>query len=177
MQVRNETQAGLAAEIKLVPTWAWGLAGIAFIAAQWFFNISLPRQPHPPAAWSRPLLGLLAGVGAGCFLLLIGYINRDAQRRGMSSALWTIVALVIPNALGILLYFVLRQPLRRACPQCAYAVQDAFNFCPRCNCKLTPNCPQCQRVISAGDVFCPYCGTAVSRPGTPTSPAPTGLPG
>ena len=161
MQVRNETQTGLTAEIKIVPLWAWALAGILFVAAQVFFNVVVARHSGGPPAWCRPVLGTLAGVGGGCLFLLIGYINRDAKRRGMSPTLWTIVAILIPNGLGILLYFVLRQPRQAACPQCANAVQPGFNFCPRCNHKLSASCPQCQRLVGVNDLYCPYCGTAL----------------
>ena len=169
MQVNNETQTRLTAEIKIVPPWAWMLAGIAFVAAQWFFNIAVARQSNAPPVWSRPLLGILAGVGAGCYLLFIGYINRDAKRRAMSPVLWTIVAVIIPNALGIILYFILRQPLRSGCPQCGQAVQTEFNFCPRCSYKLSPSCPQCQRLVGVNDVYCPYCATALRHPTAPSS--------
>jgi RNA polymerase subunit RPABC4/transcription elongation factor Spt4 len=166
MQVKNENQSIFARELKIVPTWAWVLAGICFVAAQIFFNVVLPHH-HPvggPPAWARPLLGLLAGIGGACYLLIIGYINRDAKRRGMSPALWTIVAILIPNALGILLYFVLRQPLHSACPKCGHAVQSGFAFCPQCSQKLGLNCPQCQRIVTSDDIFCPYCGTALRNP-------------
>jgi RNA polymerase subunit RPABC4/transcription elongation factor Spt4 len=161
MQVENETRTGLSAEIRIVPIWAWVLAGIAFVAAQFFFNVALAHHSGGPPAWARPLLGLLAGIGGGCFLLLIGYINRDSKRRGMSPTLWTIMALIIPNALGIILYFLLRHPLRSTCPQCGTAVQTGFNFCPHCSYKLSPNCPQCQRVVSTNDLYCPYCGASM----------------
>jgi RNA polymerase subunit RPABC4/transcription elongation factor Spt4 len=171
MQGRNETQTGLTAEIKIVPPWAWALAVVAFAAAQWYFNIAVVRHPHAPPAWARLLLGLLAGIGGGCYLLFIGYINRDAKRRGMSPTLWTLVAILIPNGMGILLYFVLRQALRNACPQCGNAVQTGFNFCPRCNYKLSPSCPQCQRLVGVNDVYCPYCGTSL-RNEAPSASSP-----
>jgi RNA polymerase subunit RPABC4/transcription elongation factor Spt4 len=177
MLVKDDTQTGLAAEIKIVPAWAWVLTVIGFAAAQFLFDIVVARQPGAPPAWARPLLGLLAGLVLGFFLLFIGYINRDAKRRGMSPVLWTIIAIVIPNALGILLYFVLRQPLRSACPQCGNAVQTGFSFCPRCSYKLSPNCPQCQRVVGADNVYCPYCGTSLRNQATPVSSPPTRLPG
>jgi RNA polymerase subunit RPABC4/transcription elongation factor Spt4 len=145
------------------------LAGIVFVAAQGFFNIVLAHHASAPPAWGRPLLGLLAGAAGGCYLLLIGYINRDSKRRGMSPVLWTIVAIIIPNALGIILYFILRQALRKPCPQCAYTVQPGFNFCPRCSCKLTPSCPQCKRLVGINDVYCPYCGTPLRDPAAPGS--------
>jgi len=177
MLLKDETQTGLTSEIKIVPAWAWALAGIAFIAAQVFFDVVVARHTNAPPAWARPLLGLLAGIGGGCYLLFIGYINRDAKRRGMSPVLWTIVAVIIPNALGIILYFILRQPLRSACPQCGNAVQTGFNFCPRCSFKLSPTCPQCQRVIGLNDVYCPYCGTSLRNQSAPLSSPSTKLPG
>jgi len=177
MQAKNETQTGLTAEIKIVPLWAWVLAGIPFVAAQWFFNIAAPRHPHAPPVWARPLLGFLLGLVAGCFLLLIGYINRDAKRRGMSPTLWTLVSVLIPNGLGILVYFILRQPRSGACPQCGNAVQPGFNFCPRCSHSRSPGCPQCQRLVGVSDVFCPYCGTSLRNQAASASGPPTKLPG
>src|SRR5882672_6308972 len=129
MQVKDETQPGLTTEIRIVPSWAWTLATVAFVAAQWFFNVAVAHHSGAPPAWCRPILGLLAGIGGGCYLLFIGYINRDAKRRGMSPILWTLVAILIPNGLGILLYFILRQPRSSGCPQCGNAVQTGFNFC------------------------------------------------
>lgn len=164
MQVKNEAQTGLSVEIKIVPQWAWALAVIVFVAAQVVFNDVMGRHAGAPPAWCRAVLGLLAGIGGGCFLLLIGYINRDAKRRGMSPTLWTIMAVIIPNALGIILYFLLRQPRGTSCPQCGNAVQTGFNFCPRCSCKLSPSCPQCQRLVGVNDLYCPYCAAALHDP-------------
>ena len=177
MQIKNETQPGLTTEIKIVPPWAWTLAMVGFVAAQWFFNVAVAHHSGAPPAWARPLLGLLLGLVAGCFLLLIGYINRDAKSRGMSPTLWTLVAILIPNGLGILVYFILRQPLRIACPQCGNAVQPGFNFCPRCSYKLSPNCPQCQRLVGVSDVYCPYCGTSLPDHVPSASSPPTRPPG
>ena len=175
MQVKNETRTGFAAEIKIIPPWAWALAMVAFVAAQVFFNIVLARHLDAPPAWCRALMGLAAGIAGVCYLLLIGYVNRDARRRGMSPLLWTIVAILIPHGLGLILYFILRQPLHSTCPQCGNAVQTGFNFCPRCNYKLSPSCPQCQRLVGISDVYCPYCGASQRNQAPPE--APTKLPG
>ena len=167
MQIKNERETGFRGEIKIIPVWAWVLAGMVFVAAQIFFNLVVGRHSGSPPVWARPFLGLLAGIAGVCYLLLIGYINRDAKRRGMSPTLWTIVAIFIPNAFGIILYFILRQPLRIACPQCGHGVQVGFNFCPQCSCKLSPNCPQCRHLVGISDVYCPYCGATVNSPAVP----------
>jgi hypothetical protein len=175
MQVKNETRTGLASEIKIVPAWAWTLAVFAFVSAQIFFNIVVARHPHAPPAWGRALMGLGAGLGAGCYLLFLGYINRDAKRRWMSPTLWTFVAILIPNGLGIILYFILRQPRRGACPQCGNAIQSGFNFCPRCSYKLSPSCPQCQREVGINDVYCSHCGTSLrNQPASQSTTKPPG---
>ena len=177
MLAKEQARTAAAAEIKIVPTWAWVLAGIGLVCVPFVFSIAIAGEPNAPPAWARPLLGLLLGLVVGSYLLFIGYINRDAKRRGMSPALWTIVAIIIPNALGILLYFVLRQPLRSACPQCGNAVETSFSFCPRCSCKLNPSCPQCQRVIGPNDIYCPYCGVTLRNQPAPVANLPTDLPG
>ena len=170
MRALNENRSVLGREIKSVPLWAWALAVIPFVAAQWYFNFEIVRHPHAPPAWASPLFGLLAGVGGAVYLLLIGYVNRDSRRRGMSPLLWTLVAILVPNLLGILLYFVLRQPRVISCQRCGNAVQTGFNFCPRCDYKLAPSCPQCQRVVSVNDVYCPYCGTSLRDHAVPEAP-------
>jgi RNA polymerase subunit RPABC4/transcription elongation factor Spt4 len=159
-------------EIKIIPAWAWVLAGIVVLCMPFLFSEVLGRGTDAPPAWARPLLGLLLGLVAGCYLLFIGYINRDARRRGMSPVLWTIVAVFVPNGLGIILYFVLRQPLHSACPQCGTVVQTGFSFCPHCSHKLGASCPQCQRVVGLDDAFCPYCGTSLRNQAAPASGRP-----
>ena len=165
MELRNETKVGFSAEVSLIPVWAWILAVIALVAMQVVAQVI--RQPDAPTPLVRVLMGLLVGAVVACYLLLIGYITRDARRRGMSPVLWTLVAILVPNALGMVLYFVLRQPIRRACPQCGSFVQSGFNFCPHCSHKLSSSCPKCQHMVTATDVYCPYCGTPLSAAVTP----------
>jgi RNA polymerase subunit RPABC4/transcription elongation factor Spt4 len=148
-------------DFRLVARWAWILALVGFLSMQVVFNVVIAREHDAPPAWARILLGLLVGLIVTCYLLLIGYVNRDSGRRGMSRALWTAVCVLVPNGLGIILYFILRQPLVGNCPQCGHGVQHGFNFCPKCNCKLNPSCPQCQRMVRADDTYCPYCGTSL----------------
>jgi RNA polymerase subunit RPABC4/transcription elongation factor Spt4 len=161
--LNSEMQAGPAAEMKIISKWAWGLAAIAFVGSQVAFHAVLAGRSNAPPPWARPGLGLVLGLLMGCFALCIGYINRDAKRRGMSPWLWTMVALLIPNALGILLYFVLRQPRQNACAECGTLVQATFSFCPQCRHKLSTSCPRCERAVRINDMYCPYCGDALTE--------------
>jgi len=179
MLAKEETQSRPSSEIKIIPAWAWILAGVAFVATLWFLGIAVVRQPepHPISAWGRQLFGLVAGILVGCYVLFVGYINRDSKRRGMSPIPWTILAIFMPYALGIVLYFLLRLPLRSVCPQCEHEVQPGFSFCPHCSYKLAPSCPQCQRSVGVNDIYCPYCATQLGNPTGPVSSPPTGVPG
>lgn len=81
-------------------------------------------------------VGLLVGLGAGafcaCWVLALGYVFGDANRRAMPAALWTLAAALIPNLLGFLLYFVLRRPIALPCKRCTRLVTADQPFCSWC---------------------------------------------
>ncbi|MGH9524864.1 MAG: zinc ribbon domain-containing protein [Terriglobales bacterium] len=145
-------------ELKIIPSWAYVLAGIAFVCIQILMNVLIPAEKNPPPQPLLGFLGFLAGAVLACYFLLVGYVNVDAGRRGMSRTLWTVLVIFVPNALGFILYFLLRQPATQPCPQCHAPVQASFNYCPTCHTKLHPHCAQCQRPVRLTDTFCPYCG-------------------
>ena len=162
MPVKNDTSTRFMDEIRIISPWAYFIAllGFAFVIAAFVYGALTGKGPHPaPPLPVMVLVAIMVGVAAACYILLIGYINVDAGRRGMSRLLWTLIAIFIPNALGIVLYFVLRKPRIATCPQCSAVVEPGFGFCPRCRQRLNPVCPQCQRSVHAGDKFCPYCGS------------------
>ena len=158
-------------ELRVIPAWAMVLAVVGFGAAQYLMNVVVARQSDAPPLWGRVLLGILLGLVVACYLLLLGYVNRDARRRGMSPLLWTAVAVLIPNGFGLLLYFILRQPIVSHCPKCSAAVQGGFNYCPACSTRLHPSCPHCNREVHIADIYCPYCGGAISSAPSPTTGA------
>jgi hypothetical protein len=155
---RAARSTSLGDELKLIPSWAIFLASVLFLFIQIAFNVWIPQQKNPPPEPVRILLGLFVGALVGCIVMLIGYVNRDAGRRGMNRTLWTLLVIFVPNALGFILYFLLRQPMIQPCPRCGAEVQAGFNYCPKCNLKLHPHCAQCQRTVNLSDVYCPYCG-------------------
>jgi hypothetical protein len=177
MALGQEKRIWLADEIRILPVWAWVLAIIGFASMQFVFNVVLAGEHDAPPAPVRALLGVVMGILLGCYLLFMGYVNRDSGRRGMNRVLWTLVAIFIPNGLGIILYFVLRQPLQSTCPQCSSVVESGFNFCPKCNYKLNSGCPQCQYPVRPGDVYCAQCGVSLGNKSAETPGSQIGLRG
>jgi hypothetical protein len=158
MPLKTEQRTRFAEELKVVPMWAWVLAGMAVVIAQIVFDIMMASDPKAPPLWGRILMAMGAGGILGCYFLMIGYINRDSGRRGMNRVVWTLVAVLVPNALGIVLYFLLRQELPGICARCGAKVQPGYNYCSNCGENMAPQCPHCQHAIHAGDVYCPFCG-------------------
>ena len=97
------------------------ITGVCF----WFFDEH--RVPGLGTA-----LGFILGTIFGIFVLLAGYVYGDASRRGMQPIAWTALALLIPNGVGLVLYFLLRKPLQRPCPACGSGIPSDVAFCPRC---------------------------------------------
>ena len=165
MTFRNQTSTRSKDEIRIFTPWAYVLFTLVCLTITVLFVTVVGRDPHAPRLPVRCLLGVIAGTLLGCYAVLIGYINQDAGRRSMSRLLWTLIAIFVPNGLGIVLYFVLRKPRTAHCSQCDAEVEPGFNFCPRCSYKLSPSCPRCQRVVGVN--YCPYCGTSLRNQEVP----------
>jgi hypothetical protein len=175
-------------EVKIVPRWLVWVVVVVFLAAQTtaaYVNLSGGLEPNffPPGLQGRTILssvGLalmvtLVWLFLASFVLLTGYVYRDAKRRGMSAGLWTFLVVVLWPAyfaIGYIIYFLLREPLPYACPQCQTVVGARFNYCPSCKRDLHPCCPQCKSEIVETDKFCPNCGQDLSA----TVGVPGGLP-
>lgn len=105
-------------------------------------------------------------IALSAVLLMLGYVYRDAKRRGMNAGLWTLLVLILSPAyllIGLIIYLLVREPLPYPCPQCSATVNARYNFCPNCKYNLHPACPQCQREVSDTDKFCPYCATQLTH--------------
>ena len=154
----SEERFNIREELKLIPSWAISLAALLFLGVQaLFLLVAFRHEPNPPPIPLQVFIGFLPSSILASLILLAGYVNRDAKRRGMNSRLWTALVILIPNAIGFILYFLLRHPLMVSCPQCGTAVNANFNFCPKCKFNLHPTCPECHRAVRVGDTFCPYC--------------------
>ena len=166
MSPAHETKTTLAAEMRVIPAVAYLVAGIWLVVCYSFLLPLVLREAHPkpgePPLWLLSLLLVFAGLVLAGWLLMIFYVNADAKRRQMNRLLWTLLVIFIPNAIGFILYFVLRQPIARPCPKCATPVRPDFVFCPACGQTLAPACPGCHRGVEPGWTACAFCGAKLA---------------
>ena len=167
-------------EFRIVPKWLKILCAILYVIAIAVGVLVMIYQPDARfheiqdnmALSVLAVIGVITGVSIffAASIFMLGYVNRDAKRRGMNSALWTwFVLLMLPTSVGIIgliIYLLVREPLPYPCPRCSNPVGPRFNFCPNCKCDLYPSCPNCKREIAESDKFCPYCATDL-KPSAP----------
>lgn len=108
------------------------------------------------------LLTLIGVAFLGAYVLLVGYVWGDARRRGMNHVLWTLLALFIPNAIGIILYFILRDPVAVPCPGCGTPAKKGHAYCSSCGAPVRTACPSCRQPVEPGWRNCARCGAALS---------------
>lgn len=148
-------------EVELVPRAAFGI-GVCVWLAFFLLMIMFPFRLDPQISrWplaGKTALAMLPGLPLFILVLLIGYVYADARRRGMRYVMWTLLAALIPNAIGIILYFVLRDPLLVNCTSCGTHVRPGFAFCPKCGAPLAMACPQCRSAVEPAWTHCVRCG-------------------
>ncbi len=161
-------------EFRIIPRWLKGLAIALFIVGQVVAQVVHFYNPNmgPLAAYMAAAAGTALVVDL--LLLLFGYVNRDAKRRGMNSTLWTLLAIFVPYLIGLIIYFLMREPLPYNCPGCGAMVNARFNFCPACKRNLRPTCPQCKREVRLEDRYCPYCAQELATTKSPLPEQKTG---
>jgi amino acid transporter len=161
-------------EFRIIPRRLKILAIILFIVGQIVAQIVYFANSR-----EDPLIALAGGAAAatlviGFLSMLFGYVNRDAERRGMNPTLWTLIAIFVPYAIGVIIYFLMREPLPYNCPACGALVNARFNFCPGCKHDLRPSCPQCKREVRLEDKYCPYCAQELPETKSPPPEQKTG---
>ena len=95
-------------------------------------------------------------------MLLVGYVFGDARRRGMNHVLWTLLAIFIPNAIGVILYFILRDPIPVPCPSCGALARKGHAYCAGCGTAVRVACPQCRQPVEPGWRNCARCGAGLA---------------
>jgi RNA polymerase subunit RPABC4/transcription elongation factor Spt4 len=150
--------------LRIIPGTAKAIAGFVYlVAASLTFFFAIPSDNHMRdwQLWQKLLFcgGIYLFVVA--WILLIGYVYADAKRRGMRYVMWTWLAALIPDAIGVILYFILRDALPRPCHGCGTVVKAGYTFCPHCGAAMQPTCPQCGKGVEGTWSNCPHCGSGL----------------
>jgi len=157
------SSSGLKSEMAIIPPAAYVIAVLLFIGIPvLFLNFVFPN-PVGRLSIFPFVVSFFPGLMLAFFALLTGYVNQDARRRGMNRWLWTLLVIFIPNAIGFILYFLMRSPLRVECPKCGTIVDPQVNFCPNCRYGFHPTCPQCRTSVLPNDTFCKNCGAQINQ--------------
>jgi hypothetical protein len=135
------------------------LAVAAFLAVEVLFVYAFARyESNPPHLALQLLIGAFTGSLAAMIMLGAGYVNQDAKRRGMNAGLWTVLVIVIPNAIGFILYFFLRTPVAVRCDRCGAATRPGSRYCSTCGSAMTGGCHRCGHALAGADAYCQNCG-------------------
>jgi hypothetical protein len=129
---------------RVIPTAAWITAAI--ITALSFLIITTVLEQTGVPLIARVIAPVVLPLILGGYTLLVGYVYGDARRRGMRYVMWTLLAIFLTNGIGIILYFILRDPL--------------LAYCSRCGSNVLPACPACRRVVQPAWTHCAWCGVA-----------------
>lgn len=157
---------------RVIPRAALVSAMLLHVGVMFILVLGPLRHEQELLEWDdfrKMVLALLVPLPIALYALLIGYVYGDARRRQMRHVLWAWLALV-PYFLGVIAYFILRDPLPRPCPSCQAVSLASFVFCPHCGAALRPNCPQCGKAVEHAWANCAYCGLKLPQPQNQKSP-------
>jgi hypothetical protein len=168
-------------EWALVPVPARWMAALVFLAiagllASLFLVPLVVERTYEGVPFVIPIFvaSLIGPVALAVYVLLIGYVYGDARRRGMNQLMWTLLAVFVPSAVGVILYFILRDPVPVPCPGCGTPARKGFAYCATCGAAVRAACPQCRQPIEPGWRNCVRCGTPLDRPPGGPPPFPAG---
>src|SRR5258708_8393645 len=145
---RKRERSTFREELRILPKWlVWTCVGLYIVALIIGMGVNLHNMhtsdPIFPDDSLRgdPVLSCLGLAGVttlmatffSVFILTLGYVYRDAKRRGMNAGLWTLLVLILSPAylfIALLIYLLVPDPLPQAFPPCAATLSAPFHFCP-----------------------------------------------
>lgn len=163
-------------ELRVIPTAAWIVAGfvnLCFTLPLFLLTAPTDRVVGKWPRWGQALLVCAMFLFVVALVALIGYVYGDAKRRQMRYVMWTLLAIFVPHGIGMILYFILRDPLPKPCPGCGHIEKAKLPFCPRCGTLLQPTCPKCDKPVEPTWANCAYCGQQLPEPATRATQNPS----
>lgn len=152
---------GFWANLKLIRPVAWTIAIVVFVGFECLLWLLAFHDESKFIGLAPKIAISLMPIILFIYVMMIGYVYVDAKRRGMRYVMWTLIATFINNFIGIIIYFLLRDPLPTPCPKCGHMARSTFAFCPDCGAELLRICRSCRKKLEMGWVSCAWCGTPV----------------
>lgn len=111
------------------------------------------------------ILLIFFAITIGVMIAIGRIVYKDAVAHNMNGWLWTVVAIFIPNFIGVIVYLVVRSNAEKEfnCSKCKAKVQADYNICPQCKSQFGKLCPSCKHAVNNEMAFCPYCGESMEN--------------
>jgi hypothetical protein len=106
-------------ELGVIPKAAWivaWLVNLCFTLPLFILDAPTDRVVGNWPRWGQALCVCAMFLFVVVWVALIGYVYGDAKRRQMRYVMWTLLAIFVPNAIGIILYFILPTLCRSRAP-------------------------------------------------------------
>lgn len=140
---------------------AHGVRGITFDA--WHFRPWFPFFP----LWGFAFFFLILWIA------VIVWVYKDAERRGMSGLLWSLLVF-FGHLIGLIVFLIVRQDHPVCCgpeaPKTSAPLVSSRTSPSAASSTAPPAaaagpsaliCPSCQKPVEKGFTYCPHCGTAL----------------
>lgn len=150
-------------ECRVAARWGVGLSALLSVLGAVSFVLFAREAP----LGLRFVLAATLALFIFLYCFLVAYVYGDAKRRGMRPWPWALVAGCVPNALGFIAYFLLREPQLQPCGSCGATTRRDFAFCAQCGAPLARVCPACRRAVEGGWSHCAHCGTKLPQGALP----------
>jgi hypothetical protein len=125
-----------------------------------------------PHAFKWTSISIFSLVLLVLWIVVIVWVYRDAERRGMNGVLWALLVL-IGSIIGLLIYLIVRSDVLPAtqrskavqvCPECNQEISEGYTFCPHCGKRLQGEvCPACGKPVEPNWKVCASCGESLSK--------------
>lgn len=103
------------------------------------------------------IIALMVSIGV--------FVYRDAPVHGMDPLVWTLIAVLVPNLIGFIIYLVVRSNNKNnlQCPGCNKSVKNDYLKCPYCGAMLKETCTSCGKAVNPDWKSCPYCSSELDK--------------
>ena len=145
-------------ECRVAARWGVGVSALLSFVCAFLFVLVAREAP----LGLRLVLGSALALFIFLYGFLVAYVYADAKRRGMRPWPWALVAGCVPNALGFIAYFLLREPLLQPCGACGATTRRDCAFCPQCGAPHVRTCPACRRAVETAWAHCGHCGATLA---------------